>query len=57
MGEYTVELMDAEGVTREQVWNITPAELTATCYYAEVKSDVEENTDAETESSQQELIP
>lgn len=53
VGEYTVELTDAEGVTREQVWNITPAELTATCYYAEVKSDVEENTDAETESSEE----
>ena len=41
VGEYTVELMDAEGVTREQVWNITPAELTATCYYAEVTEDTE----------------
>lgn len=53
VGEYTVELMDAEGVTREQVWNITPAELTATCYYAEVVNDEEESTDADTEASEE----
>ncbi len=53
VGEYTIELMDAEGVTREQVWSITPAELTATCYYAEVANDEEESTDTESESSEE----
>ena len=47
VGEYTVEFMDAEGVTREQVWNITPAELTATCYYAESKNTAENSTEEE----------
>ena len=52
VGEYTVELVDAEGVTQELAWEITPATLTATCYYAEVKLDAEDSTEAETETSE-----
>ena len=51
VGTYTVELADEDGETREQTWEITPAELTATCYYTEVKTDEAENAkDGETSS-------
>ena len=53
VGEYTVELVNAEGVTQELTWEITPATLTATCYYAEVKADAEDSTEAETEASEE----
>ena len=53
VGEYTVELVDAEGATQELTWEITPATLTATCYYAEVKADAEDDAEAETAASEE----
>ena len=53
VGEYTVELVDADGAAQELTWEITPATLTATCYYAEVKADAEDSAEAETEASEE----